>query len=1130
MPAVHRHAHTVRLLARFCALAKAAAARRSARTGRCGIGNFVALAATAFITIASGSTAFAQAPAIIGVSPDLGGQYAQVTVYGNNFAGVTAVNFGSVPATSAVVTTGFPFDTIAATVPAGSGTVNVTATNSFGTSAATVLDLFTYIPPTVTSISPSSGPGAGGTSVTITGTNFSGGNITVSAVRFGSVQASSYVVTSPNSITAIAPPNTGTSTIVDVTVSTNNGTSATSSADQFTYSGTVSTVTGASPNNGPTAGGTTVTITGSNFTGATAVNFGGTSAPTFTVSQGPVPAAGTVITATSPPGTGTVDITVVTAGGTSATSAADQFTYNNGPTVTAVSPNSGPITGNTSVMITGTNFTGATAVDFGHTAAVSFTVNGPTSITATSPAGTGTVNITVTTAIGTSATNATDQFSYGGSPAVISISPNAGPPAGGTSVTVTGVNFTGATAVSFGATAAAAFTVNSATSITATSPAGTGTVDVTVATPGGTSATSSADRFLYTTTPLPTVTGLSPNNGPSGGGTSVTITGTNFTGATAVNFGASAATFTLNGPTSITATSPPGSGSVNVTVTTPGGTSVAGGATLFAYATSGPAVTAVSPNTGPPGGGTSVTITGTNFTGATAVSFGSTPATSFTVNGATSITATSPAGTGTVDVTVTTPGSTSGTSSADQFFYSKTKTSLSLTASPNPSTTGQLVTFTAKVTGSSPSGVVAFFDGATQIGTGTLSAGMATFATASLSAGSHSITASYAGDSNNAPASVSLIQIVSLPSDSIKLREMQVSTMPIVAQISGQAITGAIDSAIGIGFGGNAPTLIPNGSGFTYYFGGDPQATRSVAADQNTHSSSIDDDFAALGYARGSAPSTSTAPPPFQPPLLTKPIPPPRDWLAWVDVRGTDFDSTAIGNDLKGLQANATAGLTHILTSNIVVGLLAGYEHFDFSSQAYNGTLTGNGVTAGTYAGWRLGPALRFDAAVAWSDILVADTSGTASGNFTAYRWLASTGITGSYGLGAWTVEPSARVYALWEQESAYTDSLGTVQASRDFDTGRSSGGVKASYRFTAGSASLTPYLGIYGDYYFSKDSATTDGLTTVPILQGWAARTTAGLITTFSNGSQLAIGGEFSGVGSAAEFWTLSLRGRVAF
>ncbi|MCL5770489.1 MAG: IPT/TIG domain-containing protein, partial [Planctomycetes bacterium] len=88
---------------------------------------------------------------------------------------------------------------------------------------------------------------------------------------------------------------------------------------------------------------------------------------------------------------------------------------------------------------------------------------------------------------------------------ITSVTPSSGSPAGGTSVTVTGTNLIGATAMDFGSSSAT-FTVNSSTQITATSPAGSGTVDITVTTPGGTSATSSADRFTYTTSgTLPTL-------------------------------------------------------------------------------------------------------------------------------------------------------------------------------------------------------------------------------------------------------------------------------------------------------------------------------------------------------------------------------------------------------------------------------------------------------------------------------------------------------------------------------------------------------------------------------------------------------------------------------------------------
>jgi alpha-tubulin suppressor-like RCC1 family protein len=253
-------------------------------------------------------------------------------------------------------------------------------------------------------------------------------------------------------------------------------------------------------------------------------------------------------------------------------------------------------------------------------------------------------------------------------PTVTGVSPKDGP--GGTiAVEVTGTNLTLATAVKFGS-ASAAYEVNSDTSITAFSPPGIGTVDVTVTTPGGTSATGGADRYTHVP---PTVTGVSPERGSPLGGTSVTITGTRLIGATAVKFGsANAASFKVESETSIKAVSPAGSGIVDVTVTTPAGTSPTSAADHFSYL---PVVSAVSPGEGPITGGTVVTITGTNFIEVSAVKFGSSNAVTFKVESETSIVAVSPpaSGTppapGTVDVTVTTLGGTSLTNAGDHFRY-----------------------------------------------------------------------------------------------------------------------------------------------------------------------------------------------------------------------------------------------------------------------------------------------------------------------------------------------------------------------------------------------------------------------------------------------------------------------------
>ena len=268
-------------------------------------------------------------------------------------------------------------------------------------------------PPTVTSLSPTSGPMGAGTSVVINGTGFTG-TTGVAGVKFGANDAVSYTVNSSTKITAIAPASTIVGPI-DVTVTNAGVTSAASSADQYTYlapplNNPPPSVTAVSPNSGSMSGGTSVTITGTGLSGAKFVDFGPSQAASFTV------VSSTEITATSPSeSAGTVDVQVVGPYGSSTVSAGDKFTFvGSPPVVTGLSPASGPIAGGTSVAITGTGFTGATAVAFGSIEATSFTVNSPTSITAASPTTTtsGPVDVEVTTPSGISATSTLDKFTY----------------------------------------------------------------------------------------------------------------------------------------------------------------------------------------------------------------------------------------------------------------------------------------------------------------------------------------------------------------------------------------------------------------------------------------------------------------------------------------------------------------------------------------------------------------------------------------------------------------------------------------------------------------------------------------------------------------------------------------------
>ncbi|MGM9438843.1 IPT/TIG domain-containing protein [Streptomyces murinus] len=244
------------------------------------------------------------------------------------------------------------------------------------------------------------------------------------------------------------------------------------------------------------------------------------------------------------------------------------------PVVNSIAPAQGPVSGGTTVVITGTGLTGATAVRFGSLNASSYSVSSATQITAVSPAGSpGTVPVTVTTPGGTSAAVPASYFFYAAAPVLTAISPSAGPTAGGNTVTLMGQNLQNAGDVRFGALSA---TVNavSPTQLTVTPPAGSGLVTVTVTTPGG---VSNALTYAYVTAPV--LNTVSPSVGAAAGSTAVTLTGTGLTTATAVTVDGVPASFTVLSDTQMAAVIPPGpAGGAAVQVTTAGGTS---GAVIF---------------------------------------------------------------------------------------------------------------------------------------------------------------------------------------------------------------------------------------------------------------------------------------------------------------------------------------------------------------------------------------------------------------------------------------------------------------------------------------------------------------------------------------------------------------------
>jgi hypothetical protein len=245
-------------------------------------------------------------------------------------------------------------------------------------------------------------------------------------------------------------------------------------------------------------------------------------------------------------------------------------------TITTVLPTNAPV--GCEVTITGTNFTDISAVTIAGISAT-FTTNSTTQISAVVPSGASGTNVdtvvTKTTPTTHTVTDSTFDVGAGTCPVTVTgFNPTTG--VVGTSVVITGTGFAAGATVKFNQTTATGVVVNSATQITATVPTGatTGPIRVTV---GGNTARSTGS-FTVVPVPAPTITSFAPTFGPPG--SSVTITGTNFSGTvggtsfttTGVTFNNVTATFVVNSATQITATVPSTATTGRIRVTTPGGT------------------------------------------------------------------------------------------------------------------------------------------------------------------------------------------------------------------------------------------------------------------------------------------------------------------------------------------------------------------------------------------------------------------------------------------------------------------------------------------------------------------------------------------------------------------------------
>lgn len=578
------------------------------------------------VTRSSGFT-YAAAPTVSTLSVTVGGTSGgtSVTLTGTNLAFITSVSFDgaaasvvSKTATSAVVTT-----------PAHvAGAVDLAVTTLNG--SVTKTSAFTYVgSPSASSLNISAGALAGGLVVTLSGTNLTGAtSVAVGGTAAGSISSTSSTVRFTTPAKAAGTYN--------VVVSSPFGSSTLPNA--FTYL-PVPTVSSLSQSLGSSAGGQSVTLTGTALGSTTSVTFGGTQATITARTATSV----TVTTPTRRASTTAVAVVVTSPGGSATRASA--FTFATPPSLSTVSPVTTSGTGGgTSITISGANLLPIKTVSVGGVAAT-MTAKTATSISLVTPTrAAGVVGITVSGDTGTATKNSALTYELR-APVITSMTPSSGSVDGGSTVVVSGSNLGDASAATFGGVPATILS-KTTTSITLLTPAKiAGSANLVVFGPGGNS--TSVRTYTYVV-PAPTVTSVSPSVGRLSGGEVITIRGTRLAAVTAVKFGTSSSTaasgtsLTRISDTELRVTTPAGTlGAKSVYVIAPSGTATKSNGYTYVGV---PKITTVSPSSGSSAGGSTVVINGTALANLKSVTIGGALATVSTTTD-TRITAIVPAGT-----------------------------------------------------------------------------------------------------------------------------------------------------------------------------------------------------------------------------------------------------------------------------------------------------------------------------------------------------------------------------------------------------------------------------------------------------------------------------------------------------
>ncbi len=445
-------------------------------------------------------------PTISAVTATIGyrGQAVPVTITGTNLTGATVTVSGTGVTVGAVtVAANGNSLTTTFTIAAGASETARNVTVSVSGSSATLNNAFTVAGPTLTSISPTAGNRGTTLPVTLSGNGLAGTTtVAFSGTGTGNVITCSGVSATATTVTAnCSIPATANLTTRTVSVTSPNGTSNTVNFSVTALA--APTLTSISPNRGVRSSTVSVTLIGSNLSGATAITVSGGTGNGVTVSGITVQSATSVTATFTISATATLstrNVTITTQGGPSN---AVQFTV--GPAVTGVSPSSGVRGTSVPVTISGFGFTGATGATVsgaaGSVTVSNFSVVNDTTITATftvAPSaglGGGGRNVTVVNPIGSVTLNGAFTVANPPAPTLASITPAAGTHNTIVSVTAAGTNFTAAgTTVTVSGTGVTCtgVTVNAGGTSLTTSCAISNTAahtarNFTVSNPGGTS-------------------------------------------------------------------------------------------------------------------------------------------------------------------------------------------------------------------------------------------------------------------------------------------------------------------------------------------------------------------------------------------------------------------------------------------------------------------------------------------------------------------------------------------------------------------------------------------------------------------------------------------------------------------